>query len=81
MNIAEALNIYGPEIEDAPSFGTRLDTGYILGMAKTEGRVEVKILLHIDRVLTGENYSCIRNAAWRTAPTGVAATFKGRVLK
>ncbi|MEW5724525.1 MAG: chemotaxis protein CheW, partial [Thermodesulfobacteriota bacterium] len=32
--------------------GARLDTDYILGLAKTQGRV--KILLNIDRVLSAE---------------------------
>jgi len=52
-SVSEVLNIKKEEIEAAPAFGTRLETSYILGMAKTEGRV--KILLDIDHVLsTGE---------------------------
>jgi purine-binding chemotaxis protein CheW len=47
-SVSEVVNIKGPEIEDTPTFGTRLDTDYILGMAKMEGGV--KILLDIDRV-------------------------------
>jgi len=39
----------GKDVEETPTFGTRLDTDYILGMAKMEG--SVKILLDIDRVL------------------------------
>ncbi len=51
--VSEVLNIASEEIELAPAFGTRLNTDYILGMAKIDGRV--KILLDIDRVLsTGE---------------------------
>jgi purine-binding chemotaxis protein CheW len=49
-SVSEVLNIKGDDIEDTPTFGTRLDTDYILGMAKMEGGV--KILLDIDRVLT-----------------------------
>ncbi len=48
--VSEVLNIQEEEIEDAPQFGTSLDTSYILGMAKMEGGV--KILLDIDRVLS-----------------------------
>jgi purine-binding chemotaxis protein CheW len=50
--VSEVLNIKNEEIEDAPAFGTRLDTDYILGMAKLKGNV--KILLDIDKVLTSE---------------------------
>jgi len=48
--VSEVLNVKQEEIEDAPSFGTKLDTEYILGMAKIEGGV--KILLNIDKVLS-----------------------------
>jgi len=50
--VSEVLNIKGEDVEATPSFGSSLDTSYILGMAKIEGGV--KILLDIDRVLTGE---------------------------
>ena len=42
------LNIKGGDIEDTPTFGTSLDTAYILGMAKMEGGV--KILLESEYV-------------------------------
>jgi purine-binding chemotaxis protein CheW len=48
-SVSEVLNIKGDEIEETPTFGAKLDTDYILGMAKTEGGV--KILLGIDQVL------------------------------
>lgn len=51
--VSEVLNIKGEDIEATPSFGTSLNTSYILGMAKIEGGV--KILLDIDQVLTGED--------------------------
>jgi purine-binding chemotaxis protein CheW len=47
--VSEVVNIRAEDIEDTPAFGTRLDTEYILGMAKTGG--SVKILLDIDHVL------------------------------
>ena len=47
--VSEVLNIKESNIEDTPTFGTSLNTDYILGMAKTEG--SVKILLDIDKVL------------------------------
>lgn len=52
-SVSEVLNIKNEDIENAPSFGTRLNTESILGMAKMEGGV--KILLDIDRVLDIKN--------------------------
>jgi len=59
--VSEVLNIKGEDIEDTPTFGTKLDTEYILGMAKMEGTV--KILLEIDRVLGAEEVSGLEQAA------------------
>jgi purine-binding chemotaxis protein CheW len=59
--VSEVLNIGGNEIEETPSFGTKLDTDYILGMAKMEGGV--KILLDIDRVLSAEEIADLEKAA------------------
>jgi purine-binding chemotaxis protein CheW len=50
--VSEVLNIKVEEIEETPAFGTRLNTDYILGMAKTKGNV--KILLDIDKVLQSD---------------------------
>ena len=49
--VSEVLDIVAGEIEPAPSFGSSLDTRFILGMAKARG--SVKILLDIDKVLSG----------------------------
>lgn len=48
-SVSEVLNIKGSDMEEAPNFGTKLDTDYILSMAKTNGAL--KILLDIDKVL------------------------------
>jgi len=48
--VSEVLDIVEEEIEEAPSFGAEVDTGFILGMAKAKGAV--KILLNIEEVLT-----------------------------
>ena len=56
--VSEVLNIKGDEIEDTPEFGGNLDTDYILGLAKYEGGV--KILLDIDRVLSGRELSLLK---------------------
>ncbi len=59
--VSEVLNIKKQDIEDTPRFGTKLDTNYILGMAKTEGGV--KILLDIDRVLRSEEITMLEKSA------------------
>jgi purine-binding chemotaxis protein CheW len=59
--VSEVLNIKAEDIEDPPTFGTALNTEYILGMAKMEGGV--KILLDIDRVLSRDEVSLLGNAA------------------
>ncbi len=46
--VSEVLNIKGDDIEKTPTCGTKLDTDYILGMAKMEGGV--KILLDIEEM-------------------------------
>lgn len=56
-SVSEVLNIKSAEIEDAPNFGSNLDTGYILGMAKVGGGV--KILLDIDKVLAAEEVAAM----------------------
>jgi len=59
--VSEVLNIKGPDIEDTPTFGVKLDTDYILGMAKTNG--SVKLLLDIDQILGSEQLAVMEKAA------------------
>ena len=59
--VSEVLNIKDEDIEETPTFGAKLNTDYILGMAKMEGGV--KILLDIDKVLSAEEISVIDKAA------------------
>ena len=59
--VSEVLNIKGDDIEKTPTFGTELNTDYILGMAKMEGGV--KILLDIDQVLSSDELSLLSEAA------------------
>lgn len=49
--VSEVLDINAGEIEGPPRFGAAVDTEFIMGMAKARG--EVKILLDIDKVLSG----------------------------
>ena len=47
--VSEVVNIGSDEVETSPSFGSGLDSDYIMGMAKVGDRV--KILLDIDRII------------------------------
>ncbi len=51
--VQEVLDIAGEDIEEAPKFGSRVDTDFILGMGKIDETV--KLLLDIDRVLGGDD--------------------------
>ena len=55
-HVQEVLDILGSDIEDAPQFGSSVDTDFILGMGKIGD--SVKILLDIDKVLVGDDLSC-----------------------
>ena len=59
--VREVLDIPGASIEDTPSFGASIDTEFILGMGKI-GQ-SVKILLDIDKVLSGAEIQHIQAAA------------------
>ena len=59
--VSEVLNIKEEDIEATPAFGVKLNTDYILGMAKLGGGV--KILLDIDRVLSTEDVAVLEKAA------------------
>jgi len=59
--VSEVLNIKAADIEEKPTFGAKLHTEYILGMAKMEGGV--KILLNIDQVLKTEDFELLEKVA------------------
>lgn len=56
--VSEAVNIAVGEVEDTPDFGDGVSTPYILGMAKSKGKV--KILLDIDKVLQAQELGGIQ---------------------
>lgn len=58
--VEEVTNFAANEIEPTPDFGSKLDTDYILGMAKIRGKV--KTLLDIDRLLTSETLEQLTQA-------------------
>jgi len=59
-SVSEVLNIKGADIEETPAFGTRLNTEFILGLAKVNGGI--KILLDIDQVLSIEELKAVEVA-------------------
>ncbi len=56
-SVEEVVTLQAGEIEPTPEFGTRVDTTYLLGMAKVKGAV--KTLLDIDRVVAPETVHAI----------------------
>lgn len=59
--VSEVLSIKSDDIADTPTFGSKLDTDYILGMAKIQGGV--KILLDIDTVLNDREVTLVKKVA------------------
>jgi len=53
--VREVLDIKAENIEETPSFGSSINTDFILGMGKMNGNV--KILLDIDKVLSVQELS------------------------
>jgi len=51
-SVSEVVHIKGEEMEATPNFGVKLDTEYIMGMAKVRGKVI--ILLDINQVLNAD---------------------------
>jgi purine-binding chemotaxis protein CheW len=65
--VSEVVDIGCRDIEAAPSFGADVNTDYILGIGKSQGRV--RILLDIDRVLSNGDAAAVQDAAEETAST------------
>lgn len=59
-SVEEVVTLTNEEIEPTPDFGTKVDTTYLLGMAKVKG--QVKTLLDIDRVVAPETVQAIAQA-------------------
>jgi purine-binding chemotaxis protein CheW len=64
--VSEVLNIASEKIEEPPTFGATVDTGFILGMGKI-GQ-SVKILLDIDKVLTTQETAALVEIAAEAPP-------------
>lgn len=65
--VSEVMDIAGDDIEEAPALGSGVNTDYILGIGKTESKV--RILLDIDKVLSGKEVKDISSAAQRGGKT------------
>lgn len=58
-HVQEVLDIAGEDIEEAPQFGSNVNTDFILGMGKIGETV--KILLDINQVLANEDFKSLAN--------------------
>jgi len=67
--VSEVLDIQEEEIEDAPAFGTNVDTKFILGIGKVKN--EVKILLDIDEVLTAQDITMLQGTGAKSGNKAV----------
>ena len=56
-SVEEVVTLNASDIEPTPDFGARIDTSYLLGMAKVKGAV--KTLLDIDRVVAPETVQAL----------------------
>jgi purine-binding chemotaxis protein CheW len=55
--VEDVVNIAAEDIEPTPDFGARVNTAYLLGMAKVKD--QVKTLLDIDRVIAPETLETV----------------------
>ncbi len=58
--VSEVADIPGGDIEAAPDFGASVETEYLLGIGKAQGRV--RLLLDIERVLSAEEFAAVTDA-------------------
>ena len=72
--VQEVLDIAGEDIEEAPQFGSSVNTDFILGMGKIGE--SVKILLDINKVLSGDDFTSFADAAKQDASTGKQSSKK-----
>lgn len=60
-SVSEVLQVQEDDLQATPSFGVNIDTGYILGMAKSQGRI--RTLLDINCVLMTDDMVDVINSA------------------
>ncbi len=73
-HVQEVLDIAGEDIEAAPQFGASVNTDFILGMGKIGE--SVKILLDINKVLSGDDFTSLADSAEQDANTSKQSSKK-----
>jgi purine-binding chemotaxis protein CheW len=58
--VSEVVNVASDDIEDTPSFGTDVNTEYLLGVGKAGGRV--RLLLDIEKVINATDIINMKKA-------------------
>jgi purine-binding chemotaxis protein CheW len=58
--VSEVVNVTSEDIEDTPSFGTDINSDYLLGVSKTGGRIS--LLLDIEKILTASDFVSMKKA-------------------
>ena len=76
-SVSEVLDIVDEQIEEAPTFGTGIDTDYILGIGKI--KEEVKILLDIDKVLDVTTMAMLANQSASAMPAEGPEVMEGQL--
>ena len=73
--VSEVMDIMPGDIEDPPSFGAQVNTDYILGMGKSNGKVT--ILLDISKLLSQSDTACITSTASSEQSTATESAASG----
>lgn len=68
-SVSEVLDIAPEDVEAAPSFGSQVDTSFIMGVGKTDDKV--RLLLDIDRVLSSTDLVQVQAAGEGQKPEKV----------
>ncbi|MDQ3000947.1 MAG: chemotaxis protein CheW [Fibrobacterota bacterium] len=66
--VSEVLNVLADQIEASPSFGSKVDTDFILGMGKVAQKVVM--LLDVDKVLASDELATVQNMKNSTEEKG-----------
>lgn len=60
-SVTEVLQVHEEDVEDPPSFGVRIDTSFLVGMAKKDAGISS--LLDIEQVLTSAEFTTLQSLA------------------
>jgi purine-binding chemotaxis protein CheW len=66
--VSEVLNVLADQIEASPSFGSKVDTDFILGMGKVAQKVVM--LLDVDKVLASDELATVQTIKNSTEEKG-----------